>query len=143
MLMSAARKCIGESSTIRDLSLNELKVYCQTQRALVEVKKHFMKCTNCATWEEAERRFESYVEDKRLMQFVQLQFSNGVPQVFKDFCQSALSLTTTESSDGCIIHQNDARGYVIIADPMMVTAADVKRSVNAFPGANLLIAHIP
>eukprot|EP00731_Ephydatia_muelleri_P019608 Em0012g433a len=111
--------------------------------ALVEVRKNFMKCTNSDTWEEVERRFGTYAEEKRLMQFVTLPFTNGIPQVFKDYCQAALTMTTTESSDCFMVHQNDARGYVICADPMMVTAADIKRTVNVFQGANLIIAQIP
>ena len=102
-----------------------------------------MKCTNSDTWEEVERRFGTYAEEKRLMQFVTLPFTNGIPQVFKDYCQAALTMTTTESSDCFMVHQNDARGYVICADPMMVTAADIKRTVNVFQGANLIIAQIP
>ncbi|KAL5488974.1 hypothetical protein EMCRGX_G018008 [Ephydatia muelleri] len=111
--------------------------------ALVEVRKNFMKCTNSDTWEEVERRFGTYAEEKRLMQFVTLPFTNGIPKVFKDYCQAALTMTTTESSDCFMVHQNDARGYVICADPMMVTAADIKRTVNVFQGANLFIAQIP
>eukprot|EP00731_Ephydatia_muelleri_P017004 Em0010g102a len=132
-----------EKVLCKELSLNELKIHCQTYRALVEVRKNFMKCTNSDTWEEVERRFGTYAEEKRLMQFVTLPFTNGIPQVFKDYCQAALTMTTTESSDCFMVHQNDARGYVICADPMMVTAADIKRTVNVFQGANLIIAQIP
>ena len=103
-----------EKVLCKELSLNELKIHCQTYRALVEVRKNFMKCTNSDTWEEVERRFGTYAEEKRLMQFVTLPFTNDIPQVFKDYCQAALTMTTTESSaaDCSMVHQNDARGYV-------------------------------
>ena len=127
----------------KEMSLNELKIHCQTHRALVEVRKNFMKCTNSDTWEEVERRFGTYAEEKHLMQFTTLPFTNGIPQVFKDYCQAALTMTNTEPSDCFMVHQNDTRGYVICADPTMVTAADIKRAVNTFPGANLIIAQIP
>ena len=94
-----------------------------------------MKCTNSDTWEEVERQFGTYAEEKRLMQFVTLPFTNGIPQVLKNYCQAALTMTTTESSDYFKVHQNDARGYVICADPTMVTAAGIKRAVNIFQGA--------
>ena len=34
----------------KEMSLNEFKIPCQTHRALVEVRKNFMSCTNSDTW---------------------------------------------------------------------------------------------
>ena len=101
----------------KELSINELKIHCQTYTALVEVRKNFMKCTNSDTWEEVKRRFGTYTEEKRLVQFVTLPFTNGILQVFQDYCQAALTMMTTESSYCFMVHHNDARGYVICADP--------------------------
>lgn len=64
-------KCT-EKVVSKEMSLNELKIYCQTYRALVEVRHNFMKCTNCDNWDEVEKRFGNYAEEKRLMQFVTL-----------------------------------------------------------------------
>ena len=129
---SALKKVVS-----KEMSLNKLKIHCQTYRALVEVRRNFMKCTNCDNWHEVEKRFGNYAEEKRLMQFVTLHFTNGIPQVFKDYCQSALTAKTGESSDCFMVQQNDARGFEICADPTMDTAADIKRAVNVFQDVNL------
>lgn len=60
------------------------------------------------------------IKNQKLEEEEPVPFTNGIPQVFKDYCQAALTMTTTESSDYFMVHQNDARGYIICADTMMV-----------------------
>ena len=82
-----------------------------------------MKCMNCDTWDEVEKRFRNYAEEKRLIQITTLHFTN-------DYCQAAFTAKTSESSDCFMVQHNDAklRGYVICADPMMVTAVNIMQT---------------
>lgn len=116
------------------MSLNELKEHCHCEkyRALI-VRKNFIKSTNCDTWDDVERRVGNYAKESAWCTLLHQWYTTSLLGLY---CQAALTAKTSRSSD-CFLVQR-YRGYVICADPMMVTAADIKCAENSFQGDNLI-----
>lgn len=54
------------------------------------IKKMFVRITNSKNWEEACVQFPEFVKPSWLEQFLSLNFKNGVPEIFRNFCDAAL-----------------------------------------------------
>ena len=127
----------------RDQSLAEMKEACARYRSLTILKKSFVRCTNTRNWEHAVSRFRMHADEARLSQFQHLNFNKGIPQVFRDYCQAALSSRSRQDVDCYTVTYNETKGYVLQADTTVLTAERLKEAVSVYQGANIIIAHIP
>ncbi len=127
----------------RDQSLSEMKEACSKHRSLSILKTSFVRCTNVRNWEDAVSRFSLFAVESRLSQFQHLSFNKGIPQVFRDYCQAALSSRNAQAVDCYTVTCNEIKGYVIQADTTVLTAERIKEAVSTYQGANIIVAHIP
>ena len=72
-----------------NITLEYMKRKAIEYRALGNIHKAFMKCTN-STRDEATERYPWHTNDNRLRQFLGLNFINHVPDSICSYCQSAI-----------------------------------------------------
>ncbi len=127
----------------RQLSLSEMKEWCNKHQALSTVKSSFVRCTGTRNWEEAVRRFEAFADEDRLAQLIHLNFRKQIPEPFRDFCQAAVNSENPTAVDCYTVIKECTSGYILQDDPTDPTATKIKEAISCYTGANLIIAHIP
>ena len=73
----------------KDCSLNELKVEAMNIKQMAALKTTFLRLTNTATWEEAEKIYPEIACDSQIKKFLRFDLSKSIPQLFIDFCNRA------------------------------------------------------
>lgn len=127
------------------VSLVDLKQAARRYRALQTIQKAFSRCTN-TTWSEAEKRFPGFTSETRLHQFMQLDFSKGVPEAFMSYCQAALQSEGPQLVDSLpteVYSLNGCRGYVIQQDILTLTYTALREAGVRFNGAHLFVSMLP
>ena len=123
-----------------EITLEEMKRKATEYRALENIHKAFMKCTN-STWDEATERYPWHTNDDRLRQFLGLNFIKNVPDSFRSYCHSAIRGERHQANDTFSYEGSEA---AIIELHMNEIAVAAIQSVYApYSGANLILAYIP
>ena len=124
-----------------DISLKELKDEASHFRALEAVKRAFIRCTNCRSWEDAKEKFPIYTKEDRITQFMRLDFRHNIPDVFQTFCQSALC--SSNPTGGSVHTVNSVRVALVNGTLSTTSAQEIKEVDPAFTGAQLILASVP
>ena len=120
------------------ISLQEMKVCAGKFRSLEVVKRAFVRITNSKNWEEACARFPQFVTTQKLEQFLSLDFKKSVPEVFRIFCNAALSHKNPVAGIGA----GNSQAF-ICHEFSSVTTQDIQGVFPKFSGANLIISSVP
>ena len=78
----------------KEITLKEMKAQAEKEKKIA-LKTKFLHLTNCSKWEEAEVRFPHHATVKQLEQFLTVEIAHGTPQVFQQFCASAVKWQST------------------------------------------------
>lgn len=124
-----------------ELSLKEMKEEAVRFRALEAVRRAFMRCTNCQSWEDTSQKFPGFVVEDRLTQFMKLDFRQCVPDTFKAYCQSALNSQIPTSGSVKIVE--GVRVAVVMGTLTTISAQELKEVDTAYSGAQLILASVP
>ena len=108
-------------------------------RALENICKAFMKCTNF-TWDEAIERYPWHTNN-RLRQFLSLNFINNMPDSFCSCCRSAIRGEQLQANDNISFEGSEA---AIIQLPINeIRVATIQSAYATYSGANLILTYIP
>lgn len=120
--------------TSKTMSLQEMKCSAEKFRSVEIVKKRFLCITNSKNWEEASARFPDFVTPHKLEQFLPLNFKKGIPEVFRNYCDAALSNNTPVASAG-----SEDRALLVCGEFSTITIQDIQGVWPKFSGANLIV----
>ena len=123
-----------------NITLEYMKRKAIEYRALGNIHKAFMKCTN-STWDEATERYPWHTNDNRLRQFLGLNFINNMPDSFRSYCQSAIRGEQLQANDNISFEGSEA---AIIQLPINeIRVAAIQSAYDTYSGANLILTYIP
>lgn len=127
----------------KEKSLSDLKQAAVHFRQMENIRRAFVTCTKCSCWEEATHTYPLYTQEKRLEKFINLDFKS-VPDLFRNFCQSAVSSTCTSNAGGevAIVLPNGNFVCVIEEEPLTVTGQQLQSLWPTFNGAHFALANI-
>ena len=126
-----------EDVLVKDISLQEMKVSSVTFRSMESIV--FMRVICPKNWEEACVHFPDFVKETRLKQFLSLNFKNGVPEVFRNYCDAAIASKNVAA--GIVV--GGSTTLFVCATFNSVSAHDILNLNPTFTGAHLIMATIP
>ena len=129
-----------EQAVNREITLEEMKRKANDYRALENIRKAFMKCTN-STWDEAKERYPWHTTDDRLRQFLSLNFIKNLPDSFHSYCNSAIRGDQHPANDNFSYEGSDATTIKLPINE--ITVAAIQSAYPVYSGANLILAYIP
>ena len=120
----------------KKMSLQDMKCSAEKFQSMELIKKKFVRITNSKSWEEACARFPGFVTPQKLKQFLSLNFRKEIPEVFKNYCDAALSYKTPVASAG----SEDTRALLVCKEFSTITTQDIQSVWSKFCSADLIIA---
>ena len=124
----------------KSMSLSDMKEAAGHFRKMEALKRCFCRCTN-TSWGEALHQFPNHANEDRLSQFIEMNFTKGVPESFQAYCQAAMSHSSSEEVD--TYAHNDLKVFVIGHDPLTATHTIITNSGVHYNGFQLFTAVIP
>ena len=123
----------------KSMSLSDMKEAAGHFRKMEALKRCFCRCTN-TSWGEALHQFPNHANEDRLSQFIEMNFTKGVPESFQAYCQAAMSHSSSEVDTYA---HNDLKVFVIGHDPLTATHTIITNSGVHYNGFQLFTAVIP
>ena len=126
------------------LSLGQMKHEASKTRSLEAIKSAFLQTVNCGTWEEAQDKFPHHANIDSLQAFSSLSFKGGLPSVFRDYCQSAISSTRTTSTPRQATTFKTEGAWVTVLSGALknLTGESVVEEISEFKGGNLVLGSL-
>ena len=112
-------------------------------RALQNIRNAFMKVTHVSSWQEAQERYPNHTTEKRLSQFLGLNFIKNVPDTFRTFCKSATTSREEPNGGNAIKVYEDVVAAVVEMDFSQLEETAIKTVYPTYSGAGLILMNIP
>ena len=124
-----------------EISLKELKEEATKFRALEAVKGAFIRCTSSRSWDDAVNKFPTFAVEDRLTRFTTMDFCHSIPEVFKVYCQSAISSQIPTQANVQVV---DGVCVVLVKRALSTTSSQEIMKVDAaYTGAQLILGKVP
>ena len=95
-----------------------------------------MCVTNSKNWEEACLKFPDFVTSNKLEQFTSLNFRNNIPEIFRNYCEAALSRKHAVAG---VCGSGESPALLVCCN---VTTQEILAVYPKFAGAHLIITSI-
>ena len=123
----------------KNLSLLEMKLSAVKFRSMDVIKRTFVRITCSKSWDEACVRFPDFVTHDQLEKFLSLNFKLGVPEVFRNYCDAALTIT----NGGPGVVRGRSKTLLVCRSFNSVAAQDILSVDPQYTGAHLIMTSIP
>ena len=99
------------------------------------------RCTNTADWENAAAKFPKFADEEKLREFCKLNLKSkdGVPQPFRNYCQSALDSINNKTNLPSSVERNGVKAYFLEGSYRNITGQMILKEIATFSGAGLIM----